>query len=122
MTDVQLRHLVLAEVEDRIAERGEAADRLGPIFGAVAQLEAEKDLGVVSPGVAVVELGDGAFADAAAELEQAPRALGYGDREHHLELLPDLRPLRDVAQAIEIDVGAAVDGDQKLAATPSRST
>src|SRR3546814_13235492 len=47
---------------------------------------------------------------------EAARLLGDGDGDDRLALLAQLGALGDVAQAVEIDVGAGVDAHQHLAA------
>jgi hypothetical protein len=64
---------------------------------------------------AVVELGHRARADQLAQAPEAAALLGIGHREQRLALLADLGPLGDEAEAIEVHVRAAGDGDVGLA-------
>ena len=56
------------------------------------------------------------LSDHPTEGEEAARPLRDLDRQQGLAPLAQLGPLRDMAQAIEVDVGAALDRDQMLAA------
>src|SRR5690606_2795312 len=65
--------------------------------------------------IAVVEFSDLPLADRLAEGLEAARLLGNGHGDDRFTLLAQLGTLGDVAQAVKIDIGAGVDGDQHLA-------
>ena len=69
-------------------------------------LHADEHVRFLRIGDAVVEFGDVARAERRAEFLEAPGALGDGDGEDRLALLPDLRALGDEAQAVEVGVRA----------------
>src|SRR5262249_35665214 len=71
-------------------------------------------------GVAGVELRDPAGADRRARLAEAARALRDRDREDPLALLAELGALGDVAEAVEVDVGAAHDRDERALGVSAR--
>ena len=66
-------------------------------------------------GIAVIELGHGAAADDLAEAQEAAGAFGDLDREHRLAARAEVGALGHVAQAVEIEVGAAHHRDQRPA-------
>src|SRR3569832_572494 len=65
-----------------------------------------------------IDLGDAAGTDGLAERAKAAGPFRYRHREDGLVALADLGALRDMAQAIEVHVGAAVDGHEVLALYP----
>ncbi len=93
-------------------------------FVAARDREADEDVRHLLVGDAVVELGDRARADQLAEALERAALLGDRHREQRLALLAELGALGDEAQAVEVHVGAAGDGDEGLALhlVPSRRT
>ncbi len=75
-----------------------------------------KTCALLRVGVAVVELGDAAPADQRHEALVRARPLGQRHGEDGLALLAHLGALGDEAQAVEVGVGAAGDGDELLVA------
>src|SRR5690606_29167331 len=82
---------------------------------ATTDIHADEDLGALAPLLAVVELGDVARAEHAAELKEAALLLGDLHRQQHLAAGAQVGTLGDVAQAVEVDVGATVDRYHALA-------
>ncbi len=111
---VLLGQLVVGQVEGREAVAREVLRELRRL-AAVDGRDADEDVRLGRVGDAVVELGDGARADQLAEAPEAAALLGNGHREQRLALLADLGPLGDEAQAVEVHVRAAGDGDEGLA-------
>ena len=70
--------------------------------------QTDEDLGGLCIRVAVIELGDIAPTQRAAKLFKTAGAFRHGDADYRLPLLANLRTLGDVAQTIEIGIGAAV--------------
>jgi len=66
-------------------------------------------------GIAIVEFGDVARTQQAAEGLEAARRLGNGHREHGFALFTQFGALGDVAQAVEVHVCARGHRDQRLA-------
>ena len=66
--------------------------------------------------VAVVEFGDLALADRLAERFEAARFFRNGHGDDGFATFTQLSPLGYMAQTVEVDVGARVDGYQSLAA------
>ncbi|MNS98298.1 hypothetical protein D3C72_1326620 [compost metagenome] len=120
VANVQLGRLVVAHVLDRIAVGAQAGDQVLAFMRAVLQADANEDLRPAVAGPAVVELGDRAAVEAAQEAVIVVAAVGHGHGQQGLGALADLGPLGDVAQAVEIDVGARVDGHQGAASGISR--
>ena len=107
---VQLGHLVVGHVDDGVARRAAAA-RTTVSFSArpCESATPTKICALAAAGVAVVELGDAALAEHLAEAQEAARLLGNRHGQQRLALPADLGALGDVAQAVEVHVGAAVD-------------
>ncbi len=81
---------------------------------ALGESEADEDLRGLLALVTVVELRDIAVAEQLAEAQEAARLLRNRDREQRLALAAEVGALRHVPQAVEVDVGAAVDRDDAL--------
>ena len=64
--------------------------------------------------ISVVEFRHLPFAEGTAKSAEAAGPLGDGDGKHGFALLAQIGPFGDVAQAVKIDIGAAVDGDQSF--------
>src|SRR3970282_1781840 len=80
------------------------------------QSDADEDLRLLGRRIAVLELRDVARADRLAEAQESAGALGDLHGQQCLAMLAELGPLADVAQAVEIHVGATVDCDVSCAA------
>ena len=117
--DVRLGEVVLAQVDARIAARGQLA-RDGARAVAARHLDPDEDVRLGARRQAVVELGDAAVAERLAEREEGPRPLGDGDREDRLAVLAHLGALDDVAEAGEVHVGARRDRDDRARARRRR--
>jgi len=99
VADMHLGHLILGEIQHRIALRLQGGDHLVALIQAVIQPDAGEYMGLVGMGVTVVELGNRAVADGLAELTKTPRPLGDGDRQDRLAVLAQLGTLCHVRQA-----------------------
>src|SRR3569623_1457978 len=115
---VQLGHFVVGEIFYRIPVLLQTPHDLVALALAAAQLYAREDTRGGRIGVAVIELGDAAGTDGLAERAKAAGPFRYRHREDGRVALADLGALRDMAQAIEVHVGAAVDGHEVLALYP----
>ncbi len=113
---MQLRHFVFGHVGDRIVRLAQRLYDRVALAVSLGQAEADEDLGRLIALVAVVELGDAALAEHFTEVQKAARLLRYDGCQQRLALGADIRALRHVPQAIEIHVGAAIDGDDALVA------
>jgi hypothetical protein len=121
VADVQLGQFVVGQVEHREALLAAARPARARVVFRVG-LHADEDVRFAAGVVAVVEFGDLALADGLAERLEAARPLGNGHGDDRFALLAQLGALGHVAQAVEVDVGAGVDGHQGLPAGRSRST
>ena len=63
-------------------------------------------------------MGHDAPAQRRAELAKRARSFGDRDAQQRFPCFADLRPLRDEAQAVEVHIGAAQQGDEMLIASP----
>src|SRR5690606_24602375 len=110
---VHLRQLVVTQVLDLVAERGKVLDEPCPLRLPVPQLNAREDVRLGRIAVAIIELGDAAASDRLAELPETSRLLRYFDRQQHLPLFAHGGTFGNVAEAVEIDVGAPDNGYQR---------
>ncbi len=110
VTHVVLGQLALGHVDHRITVAAELIDDLAELLVTATEAHRDEQRGLLGIGVAVVELGHHARPQIAAEVEEGPLALGDGHRQHALALLANLAALGDVAQAMEVDVGAGQNG------------
>ena len=85
------------------------------LLGAIAHAQADEDVRLGRIGEAVVELGDVAAPEQAAELLEASGPLGDRGGEHRLARLAEVCPLGHEAQPVEVHVRAAEDGDEVAA-------
>src|SRR3569623_2535773 len=115
MPHVQLGHFVVGEIFYRIPVLLQTPHDLVTLALAATQLYAREDTRGGRNGVTVIELCDAAGTDGLADRAKAAGPFRYGHREDGLVALADLGALRDVTQAIEVHVGAAVDGHEVLA-------
>src|SRR5690606_17834581 len=113
---VQLRELVVRQVEHRVAARGETLHQRLRLAAAAVERDADEDARLIRRGVAVVELGHAARAERLAKPQELALALRNLDRDQRFAVLAELGPLGDVAKPIEIDVRTARDRNQLLAA------
>ena len=120
VADVDLGQFVLGQVGDGVAARLELGDQ-GRALGRPVELHAYEDAGLGAGRVAVIEFGDLAPTQRGAKRLEGAGAFGDGDGQHGLALLADLGPLGDVAQAVEVHVGAAGQGHQRLTVQAVRS-
>ncbi len=90
------------------------ADDLFTLFQTTRQPYADKNAGVSGIGITVVKLGNRTSAQHLAELQEATLLLGNGDRQQRLALFAQLAAFRNVAQAVEIDVGTGQNMRQPL--------
>ena len=112
---VQLRHLVVGQIDRLVAARRAAArPALGrPARDCVAM--PTKMCACVAAAQPVVELGDDAAADARRRTRGTrPGRSGIVTREQRLARFAELGALGDEAQAIEVHVGAAQHRDEPL--------
>ena len=117
MTDVDLRELVVGEVERRDPRALDRAQQR-VLLGAVAHAQADEHVGLGRVGVAVVELRDVAAAEEAAERLEAAGPLRDRRREDRLPCLAEVGALGDEAQPVEVHVRAAEHGDEVPAGHP----
>ena len=115
---VDLGELVVSEVDDVVAGLLQVRHDLGALL-APGDTHAHEDAGGVGLGAgrgeAVVELGDRAGPQDRGEAQEGALLLGDGDPEDGLALLTDLAALGDVAQLVEVEVGAGQDEGEALA-------
>ena len=88
---------------------GQQLARLVP----AGDLDADEEVRRARVRIAVIELRDTALAQQRAELAEAARALRNRHREDRLARLAQFGALGDEAQAVEIHVRAAGDGDER---------
>src|SRR5690606_4675286 len=113
--DVQLRELVVREIEHLVAADRELLEQRLRFAAPVPQRDTDEDPRLLRRRVAVVEFRDAARADRLAEAQKLALALGDLDGDQRFAMLAELGALRDVAQTVEVDVRAARDRDQRLA-------
>ena len=85
----------------------------GEVLGTCG-LQADEDVGFLVVAVAVVKLGDVAAAEQVDELEKTAALFGDGHGENTFVAFAQFAAFGNVAQAVEIHVGAAGDGDEGL--------
>ena len=100
-------------------------DRVEAVFGkcpgkfqrflALLRGHADEDMGLFGVRDAVIELGHAARSEQLAKTLEATPCFGDGDRKQGFAVFADFGALGDEAQAVEIHVRAAGDGDQGLA-------
>ena len=83
---------------------------------AAAQGHADEDLGRAVARPAVVELRDAVPSEILAEAPEGTRLLRDGDCQQRFGMVTQFGALGDMAQPVEIDVGARVDAHQHLTA------
>ena len=108
---MELGHFVIGHVRHRVAVAPQGGHQFVPV-PVRFHLHTDKDVGLVRVPHAVVELGDHAPVDELAKLAEAAGPLGDSDREDRLAFFTDLGALGDVAQPVEIHIGAADDGGE----------
>src|SRR5690606_41974253 len=115
MSHVQLRELVVGEIEHAVAVRGELIDQRLRFAALAPKLDADEDARLLGRRVAVVELGDAARAERLAEAQELALLLRNLDGDQRLAMLAELGALGDVPQPVEVDVRAARDRDVVVA-------
>ena len=117
VADVQLGHLIVGQVQRLETVAGEMG---GDLFALAlpGRLDADEDVRSLGVGDAVIELGDAAPANQCAEALQAAGPFRNRDGEDGLAVLAELGALGNEAQAVEVEVGPAGDGDDGLALEP----
>ena len=85
----------------------------GEVLGTCG-LQADEDVGFLVVAVAVVELSDVAAAEQVDEFEEAAALFGDGNGENAFVAFAQFAAFGNVAQAVEIHVGAAGYGDEGL--------
>src|SRR5262245_14420560 len=113
---VELRHLVVAHVDDRIAGLLERANHGLLLLAPFGERHADEELRIRAVVVAIVELSDAAAAEYLAEAQEAALLLRDLHGEERLALAADVGALCDVSQAVEVHVRAAIDGDERALA------
>src|SRR6185312_12944425 len=109
---VQLRDFVVGHVVHAVAALPQLAHDLLPFRAPLCQRERDEDLRARRTLIAIVEFRDAAPAERLREFEEAPRLLGNLHREQRLTAAAEVRALRDVPQAVEVDVRPAVHRDE----------
>ncbi len=115
VADMELGHFVVGHVFDVIALTAQDIDSLPLLPLAVAETEAEENMGRSAARQTIIELGDRARAQGLDEGAITAGLLGDGDRQQRLAAFTNLGALGNVAQPVEIEIGAAVDGDPATA-------
>ena len=116
MADVQLGQFVLGEVQHRETLAGQAGHQRAARVVLRVGLHADENVRFAARVVAVIEFGDLAFAHRFAEGLEAARPLRDRHRDDGFTAFTQFGALGHVAQTVEVDVGARVDGDKGLAA------
>ncbi len=117
VADMQLGQFVVGQVQHREALVAQPLDEGVTWIALGMGLDANEDMGFLAGVVPVVEFGDLPPAQRLAEGAKAPRPLGNGHGDDGFALLAQFGALGHMAQAVEVDVGAGIDGHQHLAAT-----
>ena len=118
--DVQLRHLVLGEVDRFVAAAGQQRGERGRVLARLGR-DADEDVRLLASAQAIVELGHDPAADRRAEFAERAGPLGNGDGEQRFARFAELGALGDEAQAIEVHVRAAQHRDEPLVAHAVRA-
>ena len=113
IADVDFGDFVFGQVGVGQACGGEFG-RDGGTVGRACGLDAGKDVGGVVVAVAVVEFRNAAVAQGVDKFEEAAGAFGDGNGENAFVAFAQFAAFGNVAQAVEVHVGAAVDGNQGL--------
>ncbi len=113
---VQLRHLVVRHVGNGIARLPERLNDGIAFSVTLREAQANEDLCRLIRLVAVVEFRDAAPAQHFTEVQETTRLLGYDYGKQCLTLTAHIGTFRNVPQAVEIHVGAAVDRDDAFVA------
>ena len=111
---MQLGQLVVGQVDHREALLAQVGDQGTARIAFRVGLHANEDMRLAAGVVAVVEFGDLALAHRLAERLEATGLLGNGHGDDGFAALTQLGALGHVAQAVEVDVGAGIDGHQGL--------
>ncbi len=104
VTHVQLRHLIVREIDHAVAAVVQQAEDLFALLHATAQTHADKNAGIFGVGKAVVELRYRTTAQQLAELEEAALLFRNRHRQQRFTLFAQLAALGNVAQAVEVHV------------------
>ncbi|OSN12319.1 hypothetical protein BV341_05748 [Pseudomonas syringae pv. actinidiae] len=115
VADVQFGQFVVGQVQHRKTLPGEAGDQCAAWVILRVSLHADEDVRFAVGVVTVVEFCDLALADGCAERLEAARLFRNGHGNDRLTTFAQLGTLCHMAQAVEVDVGAGVDGHQCLA-------
>lgn len=112
---VKFGHLVVRQIHHLITVGIELVDDFPPFGVATRQTHADENAGVVGIGVAVVEFGHRAAAQQLAELEEAALLFRNGHRQQRFALFAQFAAFGNVAQPMEVEVGARQHVRQTLA-------
>ena len=118
IADVHLGDLVIAQIDHVVIPLPQLAKQPRLFREALFKLYAGKDAGLMLIAIAIIEFGDQSRAEVMAQALEAAGSFGDVDREQGLAILAQRGQLRDMAQAVKIDIGAAEDGDQLPPADP----
>ncbi len=113
---MQLRHLIVREIDHAVAAVVQQAEDLFALLHATAQTHADKNAGIFGVGKAVVELRYRTAAQQLAELQEAALLFRNGHRQQGFTLFAELAAFGHVAQAVEVHIGAGKHVRQTLAA------
>ena len=113
VADVDFGDFVVGQIDIGQSGFGQLAADDGKVLGTCG-LQADEDVGFLVVAVAVVELGDVAAAEQVDEFEEAAAFFGDGNGENAFVAFAQFAAFGNVAQAVEIHVGAAGDGDKGL--------
>ena len=110
---MDLGQLVVAQIGDAEAVRAQGGrDPVAVLL--VADLEADEDVGLLGVDGAGADLGDAALAYALDQGAEGAHLFGDVHGDEGLALGAYFGAVGDVAQAVEVHVGAGDDGDQGL--------
>ena len=115
VTHVQLRHLVVGEIDHTVAAFMQQAEDLFTLLHAPAQTHADKNARIFGVGKAVVELRYRTAAQQLTELQEAALLFRNGHRQQRFTLFAQFAALGNVAQTVEVHVGAGKHVRQTLA-------
>ncbi len=115
VADMQLGGFVVGHVHHLEMLALQVGQQVAPAVERIGDLHADEDLGALRVAIAVVELGNIALAQGQRELAEAARLLVDGHGQHGLALLAQFGALGDMAQPVEVHIGAGHHRHQGLA-------
>jgi len=104
MPDMQFGEFVIGQIQHRKTCLAQAFHQGITRVVFRVSLHADENMRLVAVVITVVELGNLALTERFAERLETPRTLGNGHRDNRLAFFTKLGALRDMAQAVEIDI------------------